>query len=326
MYESPSKHPRISYQELSYIETSLSLRQRARVVGSLLTLDVCSLSTVAWLSASWPLLMSCAPSFPSLPLLAAPPPFSSLFLFCGPPIDAHSLVKHLHLLAGVGYRHNQHLQQLGLLHFAYLPPHLPQGHTGHRHQIGQCIVLCILSKLSKCIDSYGVCVCVCVCCMCVFTVSLNCFFVLKADQVISPPTHAHALSLQRTALTHLRILICLLVWLGYIHHSGISQVCHISLLPSSPSSLPSLTHKQNGLLSGIPYAVLAVVGISWGFITDFFRRRGLKTVIARKANTALGVYIYIYSKRERKQTVVLLCIYVTFKLSCLQVTSYRVPS
>ena len=32
VYESPSKHPRISYQELSYIETSVSLRQRARVV------------------------------------------------------------------------------------------------------------------------------------------------------------------------------------------------------------------------------------------------------------------------------------------------------
>ena len=58
---------------------------------------------------------------------------------------------------------------------------------------------------------------------------------------------------------------------------------------------------------------MAVVGISWGYITDFFRRRGLKTVIARKVNTALGVYIYIYSKRERKQTAVLcVCTYVTF--------------
>ena len=70
---------------------------------------------------------------------------------------------------------------------------------------------------------------------------------------------------------------------------------------------------------------MAVVGISWGYITDFFRRRGLKTVIARKVNTALGVYIYIYSKRERKQTVVLLCMYVRH-IQFLQVSSYRVPS
>ena len=68
---------------------------------------------------------------------------------------------------------------------------------------------------------------------------------------------------------------------------------------------------------------MAVVGISWGFITDFFRRRGLKTVIARKVNTALGVYIYIYSKREKsKQQSFVYVRHIQF----LQVTSYRVPS
>ena len=111
-------------------------------------------------------------------LLHLPSPL--FLLLCGPPLDAHSLVEHLHLLAGVGYHHNLRLLLLGLLHFAHLPPHLPQGHTGHRHQIGQC-------KLSNGNDV----------CVRVFAVSLNCSPILKLTRLSAPPphTHAHALSL-----------------------------------------------------------------------------------------------------------------------------------
>ena len=104
-----------------------------------------SLSTVAWCSASLSAYLLCSlllfsSSLFSLLLISSSFFLSSLvhlpsclfLLLCGPPLDAHSLVEHLHLLAGVGYHHNLCLLFLGLLHFAHLPPHLPQGHTGHQ--------------------------------------------------------------------------------------------------------------------------------------------------------------------------------------------------
>ena len=115
---------------------------------------------------------------------------SPLFLLlCGPPLDAHSLVEHLHLLAGVGYHHNLCLLLLGLLHFAHLPPHLPQGHTGHRHQIGQYKLMLVM------------CVCVCVYLWSVLIVSSFSKLTRLSAPLPPPPPHAHALSLQRTALT-----------------------------------------------------------------------------------------------------------------------------
>ena len=59
-----------------------------------------------------------------------------------------------------------------------------------------------------------------------------------------------------------------------------------------PSPLPPpLPPTQNGILSGIPFAAMATMVIFWGYVTDFFRRRGLKTVIARKGNTVAGTYV-----------------------------------
>ena len=76
-----------------------------------------------------PLLLYLLPSLLSLSL-------SLLHPLYGLPPDTHSLVAHLHLLASMGYPHSLHLLQLGVLHPAHLPPHLSQGHTGHRHQVG----------------------------------------------------------------------------------------------------------------------------------------------------------------------------------------------
>ena len=85
-------------------------------------------------------------------------------------------------------------------------------------------------------------------------------------------------------------------------------------LPSSPSP-PSLPHIQNGLLSAIPFAAMATVGIFWGYVTDFFRRRGIKTVIARKFNSALGVF----GKRES-------CQQLSSVIACLNWTVTEVAS
>ena len=77
-----------------------------------------------------PLLPSIIPYYSSTLSFLLPP------FLCSSP-DEHPLVEHLHFLAGVGHHHSPLLQQLGVLHLAHLPPHLPQGHTGHRHPISQ---------------------------------------------------------------------------------------------------------------------------------------------------------------------------------------------
>ena len=55
---------------------------------------------------------------------------------------------------------------------------------------------------------------------------------------------------------------------------------------------------------GIPYTVMAVVSVPWGYVTDFFRRRGLRTVFARKGNTTVGKQ----GKKERMRDLLFMCV------------------
>ena len=268
VYERPSQHPRISHQELSYIETSFSLQQRTRVVSNyVLVWDLPGLLELLCVHFLFPLPRFFFILFPSLLSFFLP----SLLLSFLPSLLLSRLMSLLSSL--LLFPASPLLPSSTSSSPPFFAP--PQTSTPWLSIFTSWPVWAII--IAHCFNNWGF-----------YTLLTSLPTYLKDTQGIdiqsvsglplplplpfppfhSPPSSPHPLPLSSS-------------YSPILHHS-------LSSLSSTPSSL---AHAQDGLLSGIPYAVMAVVVVFWGYVTDFFRRRGLKTVIARKGNTVAGMYV-----------------------------------
>ncbi|CAB0031489.1 unnamed protein product [Trichogramma brassicae] len=104
---------------------------------------------------------------------------------------------------------------------------------------------------------------------------------------------AHDFSLQKRSIPWTAIFTSLPVWALTIFEGGNNYGYYtlVTTMPSYMESVSGFDVEGSGIISGLPYFVMWLLGFPFGILSDLAVRKGLSTRLVRNLNNTIGMWV-----------------------------------